>query len=78
MHKTGVGELTVFSDGASRNNPGEAGAGVFIMRNGKPLERIARYLGMTTNNIAEYTAAIIGLGAGRPARRVERQAVREL
>ena len=61
MHKTGVGELTVYSDGASRNNPGEAGAGVFIMRNGKPLERIARYLGTTTNNIAEYTAAVTGL-----------------
>ena len=61
MHKTGVGELTVCSDGASHNNPGEAGAGVFIMRNGKPLKRITRYLEMTTNNIAEYTAAITGL-----------------
>jgi ribonuclease HI len=54
-------ELIVYSDGASRNNPGEAGAGVYIMQDGKPLERIARYLGMTTNNIAEYTAAIAGL-----------------
>ena len=61
MHKTSAGELTVYSDGASRNNPGEAGAGVFIMRNGKSLERIARYLGTTTNNIAEYAAAITGL-----------------
>ena len=58
MNKTSTGELTVYSDGASRNNPGEAGAGVFIMQNGKPLERIARYPGMTTNNIAEYSAAI--------------------
>jgi len=54
-------ELTIFTDGASRNNPGEAGAGIFILRDGEPLERIARYLGTTTNNIAEYTAAIIGL-----------------
>jgi ribonuclease HI len=54
-------ELTIYTDGASRNNPGEAGAGVFIMQDGKPVERIARYLGTTTNNIAEYTAAIIGL-----------------
>lgn len=61
MHKTGVGEFTVYSDGASRNNPGEAEAGVFIMRNGKPLERIARHLGTTTNTIAEYSAAITGL-----------------
>jgi ribonuclease HI len=28
------------------------------MRNGNPLERIARYLGVTTNNIVEYTLAI--------------------
>ena len=54
-------ELTIYSDGASRNNPGEAGAGIFIMRDGAHFEGIARYLGMTTNNIAEYSAAIIGL-----------------
>jgi len=54
-------ELTLYTDGASRNNPGEAGAGIFIMRDGERLEGIARYLGSTTNNIAEYTAAIIGL-----------------
>jgi ribonuclease HI len=54
-------ELTIYTDGASRNNPGEAGAGVYILKDGEPYERIARYLGTTTNNIAEYTAAIIGL-----------------
>ncbi len=53
--------LKIYTDGASRNNPGEAGAGVFIMRDGKSLEKIARYLGRTTNNVAEYSAAIIGL-----------------
>jgi ribonuclease HI len=54
-------ELTIYSDGASRSNPGEAGAGVYILQNGRPAAGIARYLGMATNNIAEYTAAIIGL-----------------
>ena len=54
-------ELTIFTDGASRNNPGESGAGIFIMHDGVCLEGIARYLGTTTNNIAEYSAAIIGL-----------------
>jgi len=54
-------ELTIYTDGASRNNPGESGAGVYILRDGEPFEQIARYLGMTTNNIAEYSAAIIGL-----------------
>lgn len=54
-------ELTIYTDGASRNNPGEAGAGIYILQDGEPFEQIARYLGQTTNNIAEYTAAIIGL-----------------
>jgi ribonuclease HI len=54
-------ELTMYTDGASRNNPGEAGAGAFILKDGCPVEKIARYLGKTTNNIAEYTAAILGL-----------------
>lgn len=54
-------ELTIYTDGASRNNPGEAGAGVVIMRGGVKAEEIAVYLGVTTNNIAEYRAAIIGL-----------------
>ncbi len=54
-------ELTIYTDGASRNNPGEAGAGVFILKDDTPAERLARYLGRTTNNIAEYTAAIMGL-----------------
>ncbi len=54
-------ELTIFTDGASRNNPGEAGAGVFIMQDGIMFEQIAKYLGTQTNNFAEYKAAIIGL-----------------
>ena len=61
MNKTGAGEMTIYTDGASRNNPGEAGAGVFIIRDGEPVAKIARYLGTTTNNVADYTAAIIGL-----------------
>ena len=54
-------EITLYTDGASRNNPGEAGAGVHVIQDGKPADGLARYLGVTTNNIAEYTAAIIGL-----------------
>lgn len=54
-------ELSIYTDGASRNNPGEAGAGVMIKRDGVEVAAIAQYLGRTTNNIAEYSAAIIGL-----------------
>ena len=54
-------ELTIYTDGASRGNPGEAGAGVLIKQDDEVLERIFRYLGTTTNNVAEYNAALLGL-----------------
>ena len=73
-------ELTIYTDGASRNNPGESGAGVYILQDGEPFKKIARYLGTTTNNVAEYTAAIIGLehAAKAGARKVKLFADSEL
>jgi len=53
--------VQIFSDGASRNNPGHAGLGVVIKDNGKVVAEVAEYLGKTTNNIAEYMAFIRGL-----------------
>ena len=50
-----------YSDGASRGNPGPAGAGVAIYKGGRLLEGQAQYLGRTTNNQAEYNSLIIGL-----------------
>ena len=49
-------KVSVFSDGAARNNPGPAGAGVVIKHGGKTVAEVAEYLGKTTNNIAEYKA----------------------
>ncbi|OGC05928.1 hypothetical protein A2526_03305 [candidate division WOR-1 bacterium RIFOXYD2_FULL_36_8] len=54
-------KLTVFTDGASRNNPGHAGIGIVIKKDGKTILEISDYIGKTTNNIAEYMAAIRGL-----------------
>lgn len=55
-------EITVFTDGASRGNPGEAGVGlVFFDRDGKELLRKGRYIGQSTNNVAEYTALLVAL-----------------
>lgn len=48
-------------DGASRNNPGPAGAGVFIKKNGSVFKQAGYYLGTKTNNQAEYLALLIGL-----------------
>ena len=54
----------MFTDGASRGNPGEAGLGVVIEDDsGHIVRRIARYLGHATNNQAEYAALIEGLMA---------------
>lgn len=57
----------VYSDGASRGNPGPAGAGAVIMdaESGKVVELLKRYLGKQTNNVAEYQAAILGLSRAR-------------
>jgi ribonuclease HI len=48
-------------DGASKGNPGNAGSGYLISRDGEILARGKRYLGITTNNVAEYKAMIMGL-----------------
>jgi ribonuclease HI len=56
------GHLIVSCDGASRGNPGPAGIGAQITdEDGAVLGEIARGLGETTNNVAEYTAVIDGL-----------------
>lgn len=49
------------TDGGSRGNPGPAGAGFVIERDGDILCRGGRFLGATTNNVAEYEALIWGL-----------------
>ncbi len=52
----------LFTDGASRGNPGEAGAGsVLLDSNGQELAARSLYLGQCTNNVAEYKALLLGL-----------------
>lgn len=56
------GELVLFTDGASRGNPGLAGAGVLLaLPDGTVVAKRAVFLGTCTNNEAEYKALIIGL-----------------
>lgn len=49
------------TDGGARGNPGPAGAGFVIEVDGEIVCRGGRYLGMATNNVAEYEALIWGL-----------------
>jgi ribonuclease HI len=48
-------------DGASKNNPGPSGAGIYLLKNDLPFEASGFYLGNKTNNQAEYLALLIGL-----------------
>jgi ribonuclease HI len=52
----------LFTDGAARGNPGPAGAGaVIVSPEGHVVAKVGKYLGETTNNVAEYTGLILGL-----------------
>jgi ribonuclease HI len=51
-------------DGAARGNPGEAGCGAVILdAQGGVVKELSRYLGRTTNNVAEYEGLLMGLKA---------------
>jgi ribonuclease HI len=51
----------IFIDGAARNNPGPAGAGVYMLKNNILFYEDGYYLGARTNNQAEYIALLVGL-----------------
>src|SRR3954447_2836793 len=53
-------------DGGSRGNPGPAGIGVTLTdERGTPVYELSEFLGVCTNNIAEYTALVRGLTAAK-------------
>lgn len=56
------GSLLVYTDGGSRGNPGPSASGYVIMDSeGEILEEGGEYLGVTTNNQAEYQAVKLAL-----------------
>ncbi len=58
--------LLIYIDGASRGNPGLAGAGVIIYDEKKKLvDELCEYIGKTTNNVAEYQALLIALARAK-------------
>lgn len=59
-----MSKVTIYTDGASRGNPGDAGIGVVIeSEDGAVLREISEHIGKTTNNVAEYSALLAGLRA---------------
>ncbi|MGW6565000.1 bifunctional RNase H/acid phosphatase [Streptomyces sp. NPDC054975] len=62
-----VGEVVVEADGGSRGNPGPAGYGAVVLDpvTGETLAERAEYIGVATNNVAEYKGLVAGLKAAR-------------
>ncbi|MFI6863246.1 bifunctional RNase H/acid phosphatase [Streptomyces sp. NPDC050421] len=59
--------FVVEADGGSRGNPGPAGYGAVVIdpATGETLAEAAEYIGVATNNVAEYKGLIAGLRAVR-------------
>lgn len=51
----------LYTDGASKGNPGPSGVGYVIKKNSVVIEENGKSIGIATNNIAEYTALAEGL-----------------
>ena len=51
-------DIKIFSDGASRGNPGLAGSGYIIYADGQEIATGTKFLGTATNNVAEYVAVL--------------------
>ncbi len=56
-----IGVIVLYIDGASRGNPGISSVGCVIKKNDNILEEHGYYIGIKTNNQAEYSALLVGL-----------------
>jgi ribonuclease HI len=57
-----IGPCTIYTDGGARGNPGPAAAaGIILAGDGSVIEEVTEYLGVATNNVAEYKALILTL-----------------
>ena len=51
----------IYCDGGARGNPGPSAAAFVVVYKGKVVHRNSSYLGIATNNIAEYRAVVMAL-----------------
>jgi len=54
-------KIIIYCDGGSRGNPGESASAFVVEKNGKNIYFDAKYLGIATNNFAEYSAVLSAL-----------------
>lgn len=62
-HKAIQEGVVVYADGGSRGNPGPSAGGYVVIDRGEIVEQGGEYIGITTNNQAEYHGARLGLEA---------------
>ena len=66
---TKITEVNLYTDGGSRGNPGPSASGfAFLTMSGKLIAKKGVYLGLTTNNQAEYQALKLGLEEAKSMR----------
>ena len=53
--------LTIYCDGGSRGNPGMASSGFVVYKDGEKIYEGGKFLGINTNNFAEYMAVVLSL-----------------
>jgi len=62
MKKLDTNKIIIYTDGGSRGNPGPSAIGVVIKNtDGNTLKKYGEFLGVKTNNEAEYDAVIFAL-----------------
>src|SRR3989344_5225123 len=54
-------EITVYSDGGARGNPGPAASAFILFKDGNEMSRRSKFIGVTTNNVAEYYAVLLAI-----------------
>ena len=53
--------LVIYSDGGSRGNPGPSAYDVVVTKDGRTIYEHTEFLGINTNNYAEYRGLIAGI-----------------
>lgn len=53
--------LKIYSDGGSRGNPGKSAFAVVVTRDGRIIDEYTEFLGIHTNNYAEYRGLICAI-----------------
>ena len=53
--------MKIYCDGASKGNPGLASIGISFQKNGKEVDTISKFIGICTNNVAEWKSLLAGL-----------------